>query len=118
LSCAGFSSYFYLCVAARNRETKFWEGCERKLEWLLAMLLSLLYSKAASDDMVVCSWNQGDGDEDVEKLAFQPAARFGPIMDQVHNDLVSRQVAQRVASLQMLIPFSSADPDVLFLCRS
>jgi hypothetical protein len=33
---------------------------------------------------------QNDTDEDGSKLAFQPAARFGPVMDQVHDDLVAR----------------------------
>ena len=27
---------------------------------------------------------------DTEALAFQPAARFGPIMDQVHDSLIER----------------------------
>ena len=30
---------------------------------------------------------QTDGDKNGSKLAFQPAARFAPIMDQVHDAL-------------------------------
>ncbi|CAL8462723.1 g2256 [Coccomyxa elongata] len=33
---------------------------------------------------------RGEGDEDGSELAFQPAARFGPVMDQIHDDLVAR----------------------------
>jgi hypothetical protein len=43
---------------------------------------------------------QGDQDEDGSKLAFQPAARFAPVMDQVYSELIARCAVCRASILR------------------
>ena len=51
------------------------------------------------DRPVACLQLADSGEEDV--LSFQAAAKFGPVMDRVYDDLVARSVAKTLLTLSL-----------------